>query len=79
MKLQEIINNKYDTIRINETEAKILNKMKQITQSIFELQELVIDYEQYGYDVNEINEFTTNYPFKLSLDEYGPNNQWGEK
>lgn len=79
MKIEEIINNKSDTIRINEQEIKILNKMREISQNIFDLQELVIDYEQWGYDANEIEEFITNYPLKMSLFDYNPSNKWGEK
>ena len=79
MKIEEIINNKSDTIRINEQEIKILNKMREISKNIFDLQELVIDYEQWGYDANEIEEFITNYPLKMSLFDYNPSNKWGEK
>ena len=53
--------------------------MEKITESIFEFQELIIDYEQWGYDINDIKPFLDNYPFKHSLHDYTPENKWGDK
>tara|TARA_R100000388_G_scaffold36072_1_gene28108 strand:+ start:777 stop:1031 length:255 start_codon:yes stop_codon:yes gene_type:complete len=79
MNLKEHIQNKEETIEINKQELKILRQMEKITNSIFELQELVIDYEEWGYDVNNIKPFLENYPFKYSLFDYKSHNQWGDK
>jgi hypothetical protein len=79
MKLQEYIKNKKDTVEIDMQELKILVQIQSITNSIFELQELIIDYEQWGYDVNNIKPFLYNYPLKHSIFDYNPNNQWGDK
>ena len=79
MSLKEHIQNKEETIQINKHELQILKQMQKITNSIFELQELVIDYEEWGYDVNNMKPFLDNYPFQHSLFDYKVDNQWGDK
>lgn len=79
MNLKERIQNKEKAIEITKHQLKILKQMEKITESIFELQELVIDYEEWGYDVNNIKPFLENYPFKHSLHDYTPDNKWGDK
>tara|TARA_S200002703_G_C3666796_1_gene204698 strand:+ start:58 stop:585 length:528 start_codon:yes stop_codon:yes gene_type:complete len=65
-------------IEVKEKELEILTKMNELQDCIYAIQELVIDYEQWGFDINNLDTFTTNYPLKLSLDEYAPHkNKWG--
>ena len=79
MSLKEHIQNKEETIQINKQELQILKQMEKITNSVFELQELIIDYQEWGYNIEDIKPFKENYPFKDSIFSFNPTNHWGDK
>jgi len=80
MKTSELISIKQREIAVKQKEIEILTSINKINQSIFDLQESVINYEEWGVDVNDLQPFIKNYPFKLSLFDYGPNkNLWGNE
>tara|TARA_R110002020_G_scaffold196661_1_gene397645 strand:+ start:159 stop:443 length:285 start_codon:yes stop_codon:yes gene_type:complete len=66
-------------ISVIQKELEILNKIYEFNKLIFSIQESVIDYEEWGFDVNNLNPFIKNYPLKLSLFEYSNKNIWGEE
>ena len=69
-----------DNIFAKQKEIEILQKMNELSKLIYSIQESVIDYEEYGFNINDLKPFITNYPLKLSLDEYAPHRgEWGCK
>ena len=64
-------------IMVIQKELEILNKIHEFNELIFSIQESVIDYEEWGFDANNLKPFVKKYPLKLSLFEYSNKNIWG--
>ena len=62
---------------IKELELKILNGINKINTTIFEMQKNINEYEDLGFEVNDLKSFTNNYPFQISFDEFHELNCWG--
>jgi len=61
-----------------DLELNILKSMQKINDQIFTIQELIIEYEQFGQkEINDFKPFVRNYPFQISFDEFSPSNYWG--
>ena len=61
-----------------DLELNILKSMQKINDQIFTIQELIIEYEQFGQkQINDFKPFLRNYPFQISFDEFSPSNYWG--
>tara|TARA_R100000654_G_scaffold6028_1_gene16136 strand:+ start:392 stop:958 length:567 start_codon:yes stop_codon:yes gene_type:complete len=61
-----------------DLELNILKSMQKINDQIFTIQELIIEYEQFGQkNINDFKPFLRNYPFQISFDEFSPSNYWG--
>ena len=66
------------SIYYKDIETKIIKSIDLINKEIFQIQEHIIDYEQFGEkDINKLKEFSRNYPFQISFDEFGISNYWG--
>jgi len=79
-RIDDVISQRQREIGVKEKELEILNKINEFNKLIFSIQESVIDYEEWGFDINDLESFTKNYPLKLSLDDYKPNtNLWGNE
>ena len=61
-----------------DIELNILKSIQKINDQIFTIQELIIEYEQFGQkQINDFKPFVRNYPFQISFDEFSPSNYWG--
>jgi len=79
-RIDDVIFQRQREIGVKEKELEILNKINELNKLIFSIQESVIDYEEWGFDINDLESFTKNYPFKLSLFDYEPHkNIWGNE
>lgn len=66
------------SIYYKELETNIIKSIDLINKEIFQIQEHIIDYEQFGEkDINKLGEFSKNYPFQFSFDEFNSSNYWG--
>ena len=66
------------SIYYKELETNIIKSIDLINKEIFQIQEHIIDYEQFGEkDINKLGEFSRNYPFQFSFNEFGTSNYWG--
>ena len=57
---------------IKELELKILNGINKINTTIFEMQKNINEYEDLGFEINDLKSFVNNYPFQISFDETLP-------
>ena len=61
-----------------DLEIKILKSIDKINKEIFQIQEHIIDYEQFNEKkINEFEPFIKNHPFQISFDEFNASNYWG--
>ena len=60
-----------------ELELKILNGINNINTTILQMQKDINQYEDLGFEVNDLKSFTNNYPFQISFDEFSELNCWG--
>jgi len=64
-------------IIVKELELKILNGINNINTTILQMQKDINQYEDLGFEVNDLKSFTNNYPFQISFDEFSELNCWG--
>jgi hypothetical protein len=64
-------------IIVKELELKILNGINNINTTILQMQKDINQYEDLGFEVNDLKSFTNNYPFQISFDEFSKLNCWG--
>ena len=66
------------SIYYKDIETKIIKSIDLINKEIFQIQEYIIDYEQFGEkDINKLEEFSRNYPFQFCIMDMNNSNYWG--